>query len=198
MRMFVLNFKEERPLLFNFILLLLVALTGGLVWSILTPSSQGIALPEESYNAFATDIHAIKFSENGSKQYELSSPRLNHYDTDDQTRVETPKLYLYTPQHEAWLITAQHALLTQGMSVVEFIDQVDLTGEHTLNHQNTQLLTEKVSYYPDKNVANTTLPVTIIQPGTIIHATGMEVAFNTGTISLLSKINGSYDPNVHS
>ncbi len=191
------SIKWRSTLIYNLILLMFATLTGGLLWSIMAPSHQKPSQLTDNYDAFATEIVSTKFSDLGVKKYELSSPRLNHYKTNNQTYVETPALYIYNSQNESWLITAQYATATQGKSVIEFVQHVDVSGAGTVNHKNTQLLTEKISYYPDKNMANTRLPVTIVQPGSIIHATGMEVAFNAGTIALLGKINGSYDPNVN-
>lgn len=185
-----------RTLFNNLFLLMCAALTGGLLWGVLHSSHPTTSQTKGNYDAFATHIVSTKFSDRGTKQYELFSPRLNHYKINDQTRVETPMLYMYNNHQEGWLITSQYALTTQkGTDTIDFIEDVDISGAKTLNHKNTQLLTEKITYYPDKNTANTALPVTIIQPGSMIHATGMEVAFNDGTITLLSKIRGSYDPN---
>lgn len=187
-----------RTLFNNLFLLMCAALTGGLLWGVLLSPHQDISLTDKNYDAFATQVVSTKFSDQGTKKYELFSPRLNHYKTNNQTRIETPQLYMYNNLQEAWLITAQYALATQGSQIIEFIQHVDISGARTLNHKNTQLLTEKITYYSDKNTAHTSLPVTIIQPGSIIHATGMDAAFNTGTMTLLSKIRGSYDPNEHS
>lgn len=182
---------------YYFTLVALAAFSAGLLWSILAPSHENTAINVDNYDAFATEVVSTQFSDQGTKRYELSSPRLNHYKSDNQTRVENPVLYLYNTQQESWLITAQYATAMQGKDIIEFIKNVDISGAGTVNHKNTQLLTEKMSYYPENNTANTALPVTIVQPGSIIHATGMEVAFNGGKINLLSKIHGSYNPNVN-
>ena len=195
---FIYLIKDRSPLLYNGALLMLAALTAGLLWSIVTPSDQAAIPVADNYDAFATEVVSTQFSDLGTKRYELSSPRLNHYKSNNQTHVDNPVLYLYNADQESWLVTAQYATATQGKDIIEFVKNVDISGAGTANHKNTQLLTEKINYYPDKNTANTSLPVTIVQPGSIIHATGMDVAFNAGTISLLSKIHGSYNPNVYS
>ncbi len=190
--------KERSPFLYNGLLLMLAALTAGLLWGVLTPSDPTAKPIADNYDAFATEVVSTQFSDLGTKRYELSSPRLNHYKSNNQTHVDNPVLYLYNADQESWLVTAQYAIATQGKEIIEFVKNVDISGAGTTNHKKTQLLTEKINYYPDKNTANTPLPVTIIQPGSTIHATGMDVAFNAGTISLLSNIHGSYNPNVYS
>lgn len=196
---FILNLIRWRSSLFyNAFLLILAALSAGLLWGILRPSNPEATAIADNYDAFATEVVSTQFSDHGTKRYELSSPRLNHYKANNQTHVESPTLYLYNAQQESWLITAQYATAFHGKSVIEFMKNVDISGAGTVNHKNTQLLTEQINYYPDKNTANTSLPVTIVQPGSIIHAIGMDVAFNAGTIALLSDIRGSYEPNVYS
>ncbi len=189
--------KERSSLFTNGLLLMLAALTGGLLWNMLTPSRLETTPIADNYDAFAIDVVSTQFSEQGTKRYELSSPRLNHYKNNNQTHVDSPVLYLYNPDQESWLVTAEYAIALQGKDTIEFIKNVDISGAGTSNHKNTQLLTEKINYYPDKNSAHTALPVTIVQPGSTIHAIGMDVAFNAGTITLLSQIRGSYNPNVY-
>lgn len=182
----------------NILLFVITLLTAVLLWKALLPTHQAEVLAPDDYEAFAIDIVSTKYSDQGTKRYELSSPRLNHYKHDNQTHVDEPVLHLYNPHQESWQVTAQYATAHQGKSIIEFINNVNISGAGTRNHQNTQLLTEKMTYYPDNNSAHTPLPVTIIQPGSLIHATGMNVAFNAGTINLLSKIYGSYDPAISS
>ncbi|MCD8524311.1 MAG: LPS export ABC transporter periplasmic protein LptC [Gammaproteobacteria bacterium] len=150
---------------------------------------------ENNYDAFAIDVTLTRFSHEGKKQYELFSPRLNHYKKNNETYATSPRLYLYTPEQESWLITAQYALAFQGRKTISFVENVNVSGSGTNSHKNTQLLTEKMTYIPEKNSAETAESVTIVQPGSIIHAVGMGVNFSTGKINLLSKINGAYHPN---
>lgn len=190
--------KERSRFLYYGTLLTLAALTAGVSWNILTALRQPATSAVDHYDAFAIDVVSTQFSDLGTKRYELSSPRLNHYKVNNLTHVDNPVLYLYNPEQESWLVTAQYATAFQGKSVIEFVNNVDISGAGTLHHKNTQLLTEKMSYYPDENSAHTSSPVTIVQPGSTIQAIGMDVAFNAGTITLLSKIRGSYNPNVYS
>lgn len=180
---------------YNIFFFFLIMAAGLYLWYNAFSSAPKTSVINTNYDAFATDVVSTKFSSQGEKHYELISPRLNHFKKNNQTYVETPKLYLYNKEQGKWLITAQYALATQGKSSLSFVQDVDISGAETTNHKNTQLLTEKITYYPDQNTASTDLPITIVQPGSIIHAIGMDVVFNTGTITLLSKINGTYNPN---
>lgn len=180
---------------YNTLFFLLLVLGSLFLWYISGIDRSKNAHEDNNYDAFAIDVSLTKFSHDGKKQYELFSPRLNHYKQNNETYAMLPKLYLYTPEQESWLITAQYALATQGKKMISFVENVDVSGSGTANHKNTQLLTEKMTYIPEKNSAETAEAVTIVQPGSIIHAVGMEVNFNTGKINLLSKINGAYHPN---
>lgn len=183
------------PLRFNnLVLLFLLILVGACLWYNIMPRPQKISPPADGFDAFATDVISTKFSKQGTKHYELISPRLTHYKKDNQTYIMTPKLYLYDSDQEKWLVTAQYALATHGISTIDFVQHVNISGAGTTSHQSAQFLTEKITYFIDSNSATTSLPVTIVQPGSIVHATGMNVAFNTGTITLSSNINGSYHP----
>lgn len=180
---------------YNGLLFLLILIAGIILWSNIAPSKKTTISHSNDYDAFATDVISTQFSTTGVKRYELKTPRLNHYKKNNQTYITTPRLSLYSSQQDQWLITSQYALATQGTSEISFIQDVDVSGADTKNHQKAQLLTEKMNYYPENSIAHTDLPVTILQPGSIIHSTGMNINFNSGSINLDSKINGSYDPN---
>lgn len=185
---------QKKSFIYLLILLCLASLTGGLVWNTINPTSHNVLI-NNSYDAFATHIIATQFSTAGEKKYELLSPRLNYFNTKNKTRANQPQLYIYNQQKEAWLITANYALASQGAGKIEFIRNVDISGAYTKNNKSTHLLTEKISYFPEKNFARTELPVTIVQPGFLVQAIGAEANFTTGEVNLLSKITGSYDSN---
>ncbi len=181
-------------LFYNILLFILVVIAGAILWYNSTPAKPKKLALENDYDAFATHVISTQFSSTGNKRYELITPRLNHYKQENKTYAVTPKLYLYNSENDKWQITAEYALATHGEALIDFIEHVDISGADTNNHKNTQLLTEKISYSPEKNMATTDAPVTIVQPGSIIHATGMNVDFNTGNVTLKSKISGSYNP----
>jgi len=182
--------------LYNYLFFFLFVLATLLLWYITQSDQSNNTYQESNYDAFATDVSLTKFSREGKKQYELFSPRLNHYKKNNETYATSPRLYLYTPPNqEEWLITAEYAVAEQGKKTISFVDNVDISGSGTNHHKNTQLLTKKITYFPEKNSAETREAVTIVQPGSIIHAIGMRVDFSSGKINLLSKINGAYHPN---
>ena len=190
------HFFQTRQAVYHFFLLFLAALSSGLVWNKVNFSANHHA-SNDRYDAFAIHVTSTQFATTGKKKYQLISPRLSHEGVRNITRANQPRLYVYNQQQEAWLITADYALASSGAKQIQFINNVDISGSDTKNYKNTHLTTEKISYFPEKNMATTDLPVTIMQPGFAVRAIGAEANFNNGEINLLSKITGSYDPTIH-
>lgn len=174
-------------------LFFLVALTGGLAWNVLNVAAHPHILIE-SEDAFATQVTSIQFSPTGKKKYQLITPELRHYSAQNTVRVSYPKLYLYNQQQEAWVITADEAMVFPNKDQIQFMQNVELSGSQTKNNQNTRVMTEKLDYFPKKNTAVTSNPVTMLQPGFVMYAVGAAANFNDGAVHLFSNITGSYDP----
>jgi LPS export ABC transporter protein LptC len=179
---------------YNFLFYILIALAGLGLWYNITPSKKKPSYSTNNYDAFANQITSIQFSKIGKKHYQLNSLRINHYKYNNQTRIENPTLYLFNSPKDTWIMTAEYALATHGKEEISFINQVNISGEENSSHEHTQLLTEKISYFPSQNIATTPLPVIIIQPGSSIHSTGMNIDFSNNTINLNSNITGRYIP----
>lgn len=194
--------------LLDILLLLLVTVTGFLLWnsSQYSPSNseesnnkQGVESSSradftEDYDAFAKGIVGTQFGENGEKKYQLSAPDLHHYKNQNLTLIDKPTLYIYNQGNYPWTITANHAKAINGLREVSLIDNVQVSGIQTKDYKGSILTSSKINYYPKKNEAITYQPVTIKQPGLTLNSIGMDILFNESNIKLLSKVEGQYDP----
>ena len=185
----------------DILLLTLVSITGFLLWSASQYSPENISAAQiktqqkqESFDAFAKEIVSVQYNNLGEKKYQLAAPSLRHYNKNNLTLFNSPVLDMYNDGDYPWIITADHARSIEGLQEIKLTDNVQVSGAQTKDYKGSLLTSDKISYYPDSNLASTKEPVKIIQPGVTLNATGMNVFFDENKVELLSEVNGQYDP----
>ena len=192
----------------DILLLLLVTITGFLLWDSSQYSSNNSIDTEKDntpdqkqqnhYDAFATGIVGTQHNEKGQKKYKLSAPALKHYKSQDLTLIEQPELYIYNKGEFPWVVTANQAKAINGLKEITLLKNIQISGIQTQDYKGSILKSSEIHYYPNKNQAITYKPVTIQQPGLLLNATGMEILFDKSNIKLLSQVKGQYDPQTKS
>lgn len=146
----------------------------------------------EHYDTFMTNVHAIKLDKFGKIHNELFSPKMFHYLATNTTISEKPYFIFYGNDGNPWHIRANHGKASNNNQLITLWDNVhirQLPGPGS--HQAT--ITTSIAYlYPDRSYAETDKPVTITQPGSIIHGIGMQVDFKKGTVKIVSQTKGMF------
>ena len=128
----------------------------------------------------------------GFTDYVLSAKRMEHFREDDVTRVTFPSLIHYAPGSPPVQLDALRGVVTGNGDVTEFYDSVVVTREATGADPALVMKTEYLKALPDKGLASTDRPVTIIQGESVLNGTGMEVDNNTRVFRLLSRVSGTF------
>ena len=159
------------------------------------PQEAPVAPPSQLPDAFMEDVVAVIMDKQGKPKMKIVTPKIVHYAEKDTTHLTTPQLTLYRKSPNPWYITSKYAKATQGVDIVDFWE--DVTIHHSADSDNpaTLIKTPTLTVYPEKQLADTNDPITMIQPNTTIKAVGMHADMNTGTILLLSQARGEYVPN---
>lgn len=143
--------------------------------------------------AFAKQVTALRFDEDGKLVSELYVAKLKHF-SDDSSDLEQPFLKLYSDEHEPWEIKADQGHATDGVRMIELWDNVRLHQNHNGNHQEITIKTTRAKVYPEQNYAETDQPVDFVQPGVTIKSIGVKAHFKQGQVELLSNAQGQYEP----
>lgn len=151
-------------------------------------------LSAQNPDFFMHNVVYTQMDESGRIYDQITAPNLVHYLDDDVSIFTTPHLLVFTPTQKLWDISAD-----QGKSV-GFMDRVYLSGN--VNIERMPLLhdfgftvkTTALTVYPASKTADTKEPVTILQNGSVVNAVGAKADLAKGTINLLSKVEGSYEP----
>lgn len=183
---------------FHLVRLALIVMAGLAIWTtFLLYEPAGVELSEMVIqpDAFMREINAIIMDKLGRPSLKIVAPKLIHYQHNDTTQLQDPQLTLYRKSPNPWYITAKYAKATEGMEKVNFWDDVVIHHAADSNSPATVIKTESLLMHPSQQTAETTDPITMIQPNIVVKAVGMYADMNTGNIKLLSQSKGEYAPN---
>jgi lipopolysaccharide export system protein LptC len=181
----------------HFFLLLLVFLTAYLVVSMQNALNHSFQYNKHLPDAFMEDVHAKRMDSFGHLESELTTPKLIHYPENDRLTIESPQMIIYREKTPPWTINANHAETYADFKLVYLWEDVKIHEAASKDSYETTLLTHALTLYPDRRFAETDQEITMIQPGSEIKATGMQVSLPEGWVKLLSKARGFYDPAQH-
>ena len=132
--------------------------------------------------------------EDGNLSYILNAVKMTHYPDDDSTVLEKPKFTQYTKDKPYTKIDGDHGNVSRDGEEVEILGNVVVVRDAYDDKGEIRVLTDKLTLFPDLELAKTDRPVTLTQaPKTIIHATGMIYDKNKQTFKLLHKVNAHYE-----
>jgi lipopolysaccharide export system protein LptC len=150
---------------------------------------------EPSYSdGFMKVVSAVQFNKDGVLSSRLTTPLMTHFPYRNTTKMISPHFTIYTKSKAPWQVTSNYGRASYGITSVYLWDHVKLYKE-TGRQAGTEIMTEAMMLYPYKQTAHTDYPVTLRQPGTKITSKGLSANLKTGTVNLLSKARGEYNPN---
>jgi lipopolysaccharide export system protein LptC len=159
---------------------------------------QLLHLPQPSDNndpdAYMEDIVAKRLNTAGILDAELISPRLVHYPQTNRTEALNPDMIFYSDQHPPWEVTAPHGIANSGLEVIYLDGNVKVRQHPSATSYEITLLTNTLTLYPDKDYAETSSPVTVLQHDDHVESVGMQINLAQGWVKLLSSARGYYAP----
>lgn len=129
----------------------------------------------------------------GHMKYVLAATKMKHFPSSDATELERPRFTQYGENQPYTQIHGLKGSISSNAELVEFIDQVVVTREGTPTSAEMTLLTDRLTIQPNKEVAFTKSPVTILQkPNTVIKSNGMVLNKNMQTLQLTNRVHVHY------
>jgi len=131
---------------------------------------------------------------NGKLRYVLAASEMTHYPDDDTTVLQRPKFTQFAVEKPYTQIQGLRGYISSDGETVEFVDNVKVIRQATPEKGEMQLLTEKLTIEPNKDLATTQSPVTITQaPKTKVTAVGMVFDKKNQTMTLLNRVRVHYE-----
>jgi len=141
-----------------------------------------------------SNFNTVKTDEYGNPRNMLAAVEMLHFPDDDSTQLLRPRFTQYSVNKPYTQIQAQHGLVSSNGENVYFMDNVKAVRAATPQKGELTLQTDYLHIIPDKDLAVTDHPVTILQaPHTVIRATGMELNKKERTLKLFKRVYVHYE-----
>ncbi len=158
-----------------------------------TSFSNTIHNNESSPDAYMINASYLRTNELGQQEIVLFAPLVNHYQHQNSSLFQHPKIELYK-NGQKWLITSNQAKGINGVQTFYLQDNVIIKQLPSSKNATTTLSTSSLTVFPKKELVTTKELVTIEQPGLKIRGKGLIASLKDGSIQLLSSTRGQYDP----
>jgi len=182
---------SSKQLSILFLLIIAVGFTG---WLALhhTQSNHIANIINNNPDSIAENVTIINMDLEGNPSSHFSSAKMIHYPNKNTTLVTQPNLVVFIKNEQPWHITAKQGKAVDGNALIQLWDNVKFVQPASQANPESTVLTEKFIFWPQKKIAETDKPITLLQPGTKVTAVGLIANTATGQIDLLKDVRGSY------
>lgn len=174
------------------LMLLLAGLTLWLNYAIEAPPA-----PEPGRNRHDPDAVVEKFSvtgldARGAVQYRISAARMVHFPDDDSSELVAPQI-AKKDRDSALVVVADRGRVTRDHEEAHFYDNVELVRTGPPGSDELRVRTQYLQVLVKQDIARTDKVVTITHGPSTLSGVGMEYNRQTGRLTLLSNVKGSFD-----
>jgi lipopolysaccharide export system protein LptC len=141
---------------------------------------------------FVENFNYVKMLPSGQSQYRIVGTKLFHYSNDDHADVTLPVITNLDPTRPSMTARSERAVLkniaNQTEHEVHLYEKVVLNRPKTATAEHLKLNTEYLLAYPDKDTAETHLPVQILSGDSVTTGVGMKANNATQEIEILKDV----------
>ncbi len=129
-----------------------------------------------------------KFGDHGRETYHLTADAGRYYQDKDLFEMDNPRLLAYQAENGAppWRLEANSSQIFD--SGEKLVLSGDVYAWQAAGASKNELKTSRLTFFPEKNQAETDRPVTLLAPDSRTTAVGMRADFDSHTYQLLSRV----------
>ena len=131
-----------------------------------------------------------RFNPQGQLQHTVVADQMRHYPDDDSTVVTAPRITYH--RDPPTFVSAREALVSSKGEHVTLIDDVHVRRSGINNKPETILTTSRLEAWPDDEIAQTDVPVTITQGKTNVRGSGLKADNKTSIYTLEGPVQGIF------
>ena len=144
--------------------------------------------PDFMVNNFA----ATTLNEQGTPRFMIVAKKMLHYPDDDTTHLESPQLTSLFPDRPALHISASNGSIS-GMGDEIFLrDSVKIIRVASARQSELVFTTTYLHVIPERDLADTDQPVTMIDARNRIDAIGMQLDNKSRVVKLLAQVSSTH------
>jgi lipopolysaccharide export system protein LptC len=143
------------------------------------------------------NVSIRQFDAAGTLTNFIESPELQHIPNQDTNRILSPHISIKQEKQPNWDIRSEQALAVNRNEKITFTKNVVIHQEKGENNQPSTFKTEELVYFPKKKFATSSVAILFEQPGSTVHAIGMNAYIEDKRIELLGNARAIYEPSIH-
>jgi lipopolysaccharide export system protein LptC len=178
-------------------LLPLLGLLGATYWlnqQVQPEPAQADSSKRHDPDAIMENFSAVKLNEQGIPRFVMTAKKMLHYPDDDSTTLEVPRLAALSADRPTIHTVAKRGFVSSKGDEIFLHDDVEVLREANGLQSELTLQTEYLHVVPDRDWADTGLPVTIVDARNTVHAIGLEMDNKTRILKLLSQVKSVHMP----
>lgn len=155
-----------------------------------TPDSNKRHDPDFIVNTFV----ATTLNEQGKPRFVMAAKKMLHYPDNDSTYLDAPKLTSFDSDHPPIHTYAINGMMSGKGDEIFLRDNVKIVRTASTTQREMTFITTYLHIIPDRGLAETDQPVTMIDGRNIVHAVGMKFDNKAHTVKLLAQVKSEYVP----
>ncbi|MBA2711343.1 MAG: LPS export ABC transporter periplasmic protein LptC [Tatlockia sp.] len=140
-----------------------------------------------------SNLNIRRFDLAGNLINYIETPMMQHIPENNIHLLTSPKLTLAEADKPSWQISAKMAKGINNGERITFIQDVIVHQGKGKKVEESTIKTEVLDYFTKSKIASTEAPVSIEQPGSIVHSKGMKAYLDEKRV-FLSKAQATFDP----
>jgi LPS export ABC transporter protein LptC len=120
----------------------------------------------DNIDYFMTNLRYRALKADGKLDFQILTPRLEHYPRNDISRIEVPSMLIYN-DIDPWQIDALTGEYRHGDNLLQLTQQVVMQKQGS---SPMQVYTESISFEPDRNLVSTQSEILMVSPQTRLRA----------------------------
>lgn len=129
----------------------------------------------------------------GALKYRLKAERMAHFPDDDSTEIEQPVIMIYRDDEQVWNIASERGIARDGGKEVLLAGKVNIRRLESSREGPLEVQTRDVTIIPDRDLGQTSQPVTIRNEQGKTRAVGMRIHIKEERLELLSRVKSVYE-----
>ena len=137
---------------------------------------------------------ATTLNEQGMPRFLMSAQNMVHYPDNDSTHLDVPQLSsLYADRPAVYTSSRRGEVSSKGNEVF-LRDEVKLVRAASATQSEMTITTSYLHIVPDRDWADTGLPITLVDAHNIINAVGMQFDNKARIVNLLAQVRSRHEP----
>ena len=143
-------------------------------------------------DSYMTAVTSRRFSQLGSEQFSLDSPRIEFFQGESTVKVQQPRFLARGNTPHPLALTANSGVLDSASGRLDLQDAVQ--GQITTAEGLAELTTDSLTYLVDSSVATTDQPFKLLSAQGQASGTGLKIDLINDTVIIQSKVRVTHDP----